>query len=83
MFSTEINLGDKCIEFFHLGRYIVGLLSEILIYGDAIASPNEKNQCGYPHSNALIHLFCLKKKKMFFLLKTASAVSCLKPNTND
>ena len=26
--------------------------------------------------------FFLKKKKTFFLLKTASAVSCVKPNTN-
>ena len=61
-------LGDNCIQFFYLGRYIVGYTVGNLVlrrrvsgavkrdfrtYIRRYTSLNEKIEYGYPHSNAL------------------------------
>ena len=63
------NLGDNCIQNFHLGRYIVGytvgnlflrrhvsgaVKRDFLTYIRQYTSPNENFEYGYPHSNALL-----------------------------
>ena len=68
-------LGDNCIQNFHLGRYIVGYTVGNLVlrrrvsgavkrdfrtYIRRYTSPNENFEYGYPHSNALI-TFSLQK----------------------
>ena len=65
--SENFNLGDNCIQNFHLGRYIVGytvgnLVLRRRVSGDVkryfrayigrYTSPNENFEYGYPHSNA-------------------------------
>ena len=77
-------LGDNCIQNFHLGRYIVGYTVGNLVLrrrasGDVkrdfrtyirrYASQNENFEYGYPHSNALL-LFPLKSER-FKLHKAA------------
>ena len=62
-------LGDNCIQNFHLGRYIVGYTVGNLVlrrrmsgavkrdfrtYIRRYTSPNENFEYGYPHSNALL-----------------------------
>ena len=76
-FKVLINLGDNCIQIFHLGRYIVGYTVGNLVlrrrasgavkrdfrtYIRRYTSPNEKFEYGYPHSNALLQ-FRLKSKR--------------------
>ena len=66
---SYINLGDNCIQNFHLGRYIVGNMvwnlvlrrrassavkRDIRKYIRRYTSPNENFEYGYPHSNALL-----------------------------
>ena len=63
------DLGDNCIQVFHLGRYIVGYTVGNLVlqrrasgavkrdfrtYIRRYTSPNEKFEYGYPHSNTLL-----------------------------
>ena len=63
------DLGDNCIQNFHLGRYIVGYTVGNLVlrrrasgavkrdfrtYIRRYTSPNENFEYGYPHSNALL-----------------------------
>ena len=65
----HIQLGDNCIQFFHLGRYIVRYTVGYLVlwrrasgavkrdfrtYIRRYTSPNENYEYGYPHSNALL-----------------------------
>ena len=67
--STGHELGDNCIQNFHLGRYIVGFtVGNLVLRGPAsgavkrdfrtyirrYTSPNENFEYGYPHSNALL-----------------------------
>ena len=71
------DLGDNCIQNFHLGRYIVGYTVENLVlrrhasgavkrdfrtYIRPYTSPNENFEFGYLHSNALL-LFPLKLER--------------------
>ena len=70
-------LGDNCIQNFHLGRYIVGYTVGNLIlrrrvsgavkrdfqtYIRRYTSPNDNFEYGYPHSNALL-TFSLKNSE--------------------
>ena len=72
--SKIINLGDNCIQNFHLRRYIVRYTVGNLVlrrrasgvvkcdfrtYIRRYTSPNENFECGHPHSNAFL-LFTLK-----------------------
>ena len=72
---TTSNLEDNCIQFFHLGRYIVGytvgnfilrrrvsgaVKRDFQTYIRQYTSPNESFEYGYPHSNALL-TFSLQK----------------------
>ena len=65
----EGELGDNCIQNFHLGRYIVRYMVGILVlrwrvswafkcdfrmYIWRYTSPNDNFEYGYPHSNALL-----------------------------
>ena len=71
------DLGDNCIQNFHLGRYIVGYTVGNLVlrrrasravkhdfqtYIRGYTSPNENFEYGYPHSKALL-LFRLKLER--------------------
>ena len=62
-------LGDNCIQNFHLGRYIIGYTVGNLVlrrcasgavkldfrtYIRRYTSPNEYFEYGYPHSNSLL-----------------------------
>ena len=64
----DLELGDNCIQIFHLGRYIVGYTVGNFVlrrrvsgavkhnfrpYIRRYTSPNEKFEYGYPHSNVL------------------------------
>ena len=72
---SRIHLGNKCIQNFHLGRYIIGYTVGNLVlrrrvsgavkrdfrtYIRRYTSPNENFEYGYPHSNALLK-FSLQK----------------------
>ena len=89
------DLGDNCIQNFHLGRYIVGYTVRNLVLrrrvGGAVkrdfrtnirryTSPSENFEYGYPHSNALF-TFSLKKysENVLCCAYTSSDVSCIKP----
>ena len=63
------NLGENCIQNFHLGRYIVGytvgnlvlrgrvsgaVKRDFRMYIRRYTSANENFEYGYPHSNALL-----------------------------
>ena len=67
--KDDVNLGDNCIQIFHLGRYIVGYTVGNLVlrqrasgavkrdfrtYIQRYTSPNEKFEYGYHHSYALL-----------------------------
>ena len=69
-----VQLGDNCIQNFHLGRYIVrytvgnlvlrqrasgAVKRDFRTYIRRYTSPNENFEYGYPHSNAFLQ-FCLK-----------------------
>ena len=65
MHVQNIELGDDCIQNFHLGRYIVGNLvlrrrasgavkRDFRTYIRRYTSPNENFEYGYLHSNALL-----------------------------
>ena len=71
------DLGDNCIQNFHLGRYIEGYTVRNLVlwrhvsravkhdfrmYIRGYTFPNENFEYGYPHSNALLQ-FLLKLKR--------------------
>ena len=68
-------LGDNCIQNFHLGRYIVGYTAGNLVlrrrvsgvvkrdfrtYIRRYTSPNDNFEYGYPHSNTLFSFFLQK-----------------------
>ena len=68
-------LGDNCIQNFHLGRYIVGYIVGNFVlrqrvsgaikhnfwpYNRWYTSPNEHFEYGYPHSNALFNIYSSK-----------------------
>ena len=72
---SDYYLGDNCIQYFHLGRYIVRYMVGNLVlrrhlngvvkrdfrtYIRRYTSPNENFEYGYPHSNALLS-FSLQK----------------------
>ena len=62
---ATFQLGDNCIQNFHLGRYIVGYTVGNLVFRTYIrryTSPNETFEYGYPHSNALLQ-FALKSAR--------------------
>ena len=67
--TKSVQLGDNCIQNFHLGRYIVVYIVGNLVlrqrasravkhdfqrYIQRYASPNENFEYGYPHTNALL-----------------------------
>ena len=67
--TRHAHLGDNCIQYFHLGRYIVGYTVGYVVlrrrergvvkrdfrtYIRQYTSPNENVEYGYPHSNALL-----------------------------
>ena len=69
LLHTTHDLGDNCIQNFHLGRYIVGFTVGNLVlrrrasgaikrdfrtYIRRYTSPNENFEYGYPKSNALL-----------------------------
>ena len=75
--SQSKQLGNNCIQSFHLGRYIVGFTVGNLVlqrrasgavkrdfrtYIRRYTSPNENFEYGYPHSNAFLQ-FCLKLER--------------------
>ena len=93
--SFEDQLGDNCIQNFHLGRYIVGYTVGNLVlrrcvsrafkrdfraYFRRYTSPNENFEYGYPHSNALL-TFSLQKdsENVLCCAYTSSDASCIKP----
>ena len=72
-----LQLGDNCIQNFHLGRYIVGYTVGNLVLQQRASgavkrdfrtfirlytSPNENFEYGYPHSNAFLQ-FRLKLER--------------------
>ena len=93
--SVVVNLGDNCIQNFHLGRYIVGYMvgnwvlrrrvsgvvkCDFRRYIRQYTSPNENFEYGYAHSNALL-TFSLQKDSEIVLCctYTSSDDSCIKP----
>ena len=92
---SALELGDNCIQNFHLGRYIVGYMVGNLVlrrrvsgavkrdfrtYIQRYTSPNENFEHGYPHSNALL-VFSFQKDSQneICCAYTSSAASCIKP----
>ena len=76
-FASALELGDNCIQNFHLGRYIVGYTVGHLVLRRRASgavkrnfrtnirrytSPNENFEYGYSHSNALLQ-FKLKLER--------------------
>ena len=74
----SIDLGDNCIQNFHLGRYIVrytvgnlvlrwrvrgAVKRDFQTYIRRCTSPNENFEYGYPHSNALLTFSIQKDSK--------------------
>ena len=86
----ENDLGDNCIQIFHLGRYIGNLVLRRRVSGAVkrdfrtyirrYTSPMENFEYGYPHSNALL-TFSLQKdsENVLCCAYTSSDVSCIKP----
>ena len=79
--SGTYDLGDNCIQNFHLGRYIVGYMVGKLVLRQRVSgavkrdfrtyirrytSPNENFEYGYPYSNALLTFPFKKTVKMYF-----------------
>ena len=91
----SLQLGDNCIQNFHLWRYIVGYTVGNLVlrrrvsgavkrdfrtYIRRYTSPNENFEYGYPHSNALLTIAFKKTVKMYFVAHIhPAAASCIKP----
>ena len=80
-----VELGDNCIQIFHLGRYIVGysvgnfvlrrrvsgvVKHDFRPYIRRYTSPNENFEYGYPHSNVLS---TFTHRKHFILCKTLAS----------
>ena len=74
------NLGDNCIQIFHLGRYIVGYTVGNVVLRRRVSgavkhdfrphirrytTPNEKFEYCYPHSNVLFN-YKHRKNTLFF-----------------
>ena len=88
VFATRIvELGDNCIQIFHLGRYIVGytvgnfvlrrrvsgaVKHDFRPYIRRYTTPNEKFEYCYPHSNVL---FNYKHRKMLCFSRNVSVTS--------
>ena len=95
VFFKCLDLGDICIQNFHLGRYIVGYTVGNLVlrrrvsgaikrdfqtYIRRYTSPNETFEYGYPLNNALLTVFLKKTVKMNFNAPLRPvAASCIKP----
>ena len=70
MKCVALNLGDNCVQNFHLGRYIVRygrkfsftVKRDFRTYIRRYTSPNENFEYGYPHSNALSTFFPSKRQ---------------------
>ena len=77
LINKKKELGDNCIQNFHLGRYVIGytvgklvlrghasraVKRDFLMYIRRYTYPSEKFEYGYPHSNALLQ-FCLKLER--------------------
>ena len=77
MLTTNIELGDNCVQNFNLGRYIVGYTVGNLVLRRRVSGAVKRDfrtyirrysskifffEYGYPHSNALLQ-FCLKLKR--------------------
>ena len=89
------NLGDNCIQKFHLVRYIVGYMvgnfvlrrqvsravkRDFRLHMRRYTSPNENFEYGYPHSNALLKFPFKKTVKMYFVVAIRpAAASCIIP----
>ena len=89
----SLQLGDNCIQNFHLGRYNIGYTVGNLVLRRRISgavkrdfrtyirrytSPNENFEYGYPHSNALL-TFSLQKEKMYFFAPIRPATPAASP----
>ena len=93
--ENSIDLGDNCIQIFHLGRYIVGytvgnfvlrrrvsgaVKHDFRPYIRRYTTPNEKFEYCYPHSNVL---FSYKhRKKCIVFLRNVSFTSDEKHDVN-
>ena len=89
--NSVTQLGDNCIQNFHLGRYIVGYTVGNLVlrrrvsgavkrdfrtYIRRYTSPNENFEYGYPHSNALLTFFLQNdSENVLFCAYTSSGAS--------
>ena len=84
---SKRKLGDNYIQFFHLGRYIVGytvgnfvsrrrvsgaIKHDFRPYIRWYTSPNEKFEYGYPHSNVL---FIFYTSQTLYFVQNVSFVS--------
>ena len=72
-------LGDNCIQIFHLGRYIVGytvgsgaVKHDFRPYIRRYTSPNENFEYGYSHSNVLFNFYT---SKTLYFVQNLSFVS--------
>ena len=74
-----LELGDNCIQNFHLGRYLrVTVKLNFRPYIRRYSSPNENFEYGYPHSNALLNFSHKKTVKMYFVAPIRpAAASCI------
>ena len=54
IFRQGADLGDNCIQNFHLGRYSVAVKLNFRQYIPRFTSPNENFEYNYPHSNAVL-----------------------------
>ena len=85
--SCHADLGYNCIQFFHLGRYIVGYTVRYFVLRQRVSegvihdfgpyirryiSPNENFEYGYPHSNVQFNLYT---SKTFYFVQNVSFVS--------
>ena len=88
-------LGDNCIQIFHLGRYIVGytvgnfvlrrrvsgaVKHDFRPYIRRYTTPNEKFEYCYPHSNVLFSY--RHRKNALFFLRNVSVTSDEKHDVN-
>ena len=86
LFSV-LQLGDNCIQIFHLGRYIVGytvgnfvlrrrvrgaVKHDFRPYIRRYTSPNENFEYGYPHSNVLFNFYT---SKTLYFVQNVSFIS--------
>ena len=88
-----VQLGDNCIQNFHLGRYIVvytvgnlvlqrrvsgAIKRDFRTYIRRYTSPNENFEYGYPHSNVLL-TFSLQKDSEIVLCCAYTPSGCRLP----